>query len=479
MNARGSTRPRSETTQEFAGTDRFEIRRRLGEGAFGVVFEAWDRERDERVALKTLRHTSPVGLYRFKQEFRSLADISHPNLVALHELLSEGEQYFFTMELIEGADFLDFVRAPGATKSRRTHSDVAATLVADSESSVSSSQPFGPGLAPTLPVRDSTLTTDEVLAAPRESVERVVLPVHEGTLRKALVELARGVNALHDAGKLHRDIKPSNVLVTREGRVILLDFGLVSDVSANAEGDTIESRVAGTPEYMSPEQASGLAASEASDWYSVGTMLYEALCGRLPFEGNIPTILAAKVLSEPTPPSEFAQGVPPDLEALCMELLRRKPELRPNGREVIRRLGEASTTRRARSTRNVPLVGRTSHVAALESSLAAARDHAVLVLLHGRSGMGKTTIVRRFLDALRHREPDAVILAGNCYEQESVPYKALDSLVDALSQHLERLPDEKLSAVLPANILALARLFPVLQRLDAVQQAEASAVEIT
>src|SRR5215469_15376011 len=95
---------------EFPGTDRFEVRRRLGAGAYGVVYEAFDRERGSPVALKTLRPGNVEALYRLKREFRALADITHPNLVALHELLTEDDQWFFTMELVDGTNFLRYVQ---------------------------------------------------------------------------------------------------------------------------------------------------------------------------------------------------------------------------------------------------------------------------------------------------------------------------------------------------------------------------------
>src|SRR5437588_8141949 len=97
---------------EFSGTERFEVLRCLGAGGMGVVYEAYDRERQARVALKTLRSLSADGLLRFKREFRDFLDLAHPNLISLGELFSEGRDWFFTMELVDGISFLDYVR-PG------------------------------------------------------------------------------------------------------------------------------------------------------------------------------------------------------------------------------------------------------------------------------------------------------------------------------------------------------------------------------
>src|SRR5204862_2310890 len=101
-------------TPDIIQNERFEIRRRLGAGGMGVVYEAWDRERRTLVALKTLRQLEPKALLRFKNEFRALADLQHDNLVRLGELVAEDNQWYFTMELVKGIDFLAWVRGtPG------------------------------------------------------------------------------------------------------------------------------------------------------------------------------------------------------------------------------------------------------------------------------------------------------------------------------------------------------------------------------
>src|SRR5262249_39150679 len=140
-----------------------------------------------------------------------------------------------------------------------------------------------------------------------------------------------------EAGKLHRDIKPSNVLVTDEGRVVILDFGLVTETAQQGFQQSREN-IAGTPAYMAPEQGAGLDTTEDCDWYSVGVILIKALTGRFPFSGNLFAQALEKQKSEAPPPCTFASDLPPDLESLCVDLLRRLPEERPSGREVVRRL---------------------------------------------------------------------------------------------------------------------------------------------
>ena len=490
-----------EVSLTFRGNDRFAIRRRLGEGGMGVVYEAFDRERNEAVALKTLTRVDASGIYRLKKEFRSLADVVHPNLVALYDLVSVGRSdWFFTMELVPGESFLDYVR--GDT----TNVDGMLTPPWNTAASVASAgatvrEGHGSELSPT-PSRNARSTRSRGAVAPDPEQPKGVAdgwettlpavgmarrepgpPLDPARLRRGLVQLVQGINAIHAAGKLHRDLKPTNVLVTRAGRVVILDFGLVQEnLDATEERSLEENLVAGTPAYMAPEQAAGERVLPASDWYAVGVMLYRALCGRLPFSGGVRDILAAKQSHEPQPPSLVVTGVPPDLDELCVALLRRDPARRPAADEIESSLNldpspiTTSAPPPPPESDATPFVGRRGELGELDDAFDEARAGAPrLVLISGSAGVGKTALVQRFLRRVRG-EPAATILSGRCFQRESVPYQALDQVVDELSRRLGWLPSYRVEALLPRNVADLVRLFPVLGRVEAVARAPQSAV---
>jgi hypothetical protein len=416
---------------------RFVIERPIAAGGFGAVYVAWDSERETRVALKRLVRREPSAVYRFRQEFRALAGLEHPNLVRLHELFAVEDELCFTMDLVPGVPFDRFVRGEGAESG----------LEAPTTAALGDGAADGPAQA----TQGSTVLADA--AAP--------LPFHEGRLRSAVRGLVAGVLALHEASILHRDLKPSNVLVRADGRTVILDFGLaatgVIDTHASLE-------LLGTPAYMSPEQALAHPLSPASDWYAVGVMLYEALCGQLPFAGTPGDLLAARVQREARDPRTRRRALPADLCELCMALLRREPAARPTGAEIAARLelGKAAVTPRAP---RAPFVGRERELAALREALGQAEaGRPVVVDVRGPSGVGKSALVRRFLEELQGAS-DALVLEGRCYEREYVPYKAFDDILDELARKLQRMPDVEAAALLPRDVRTLARLFPSLARL--------------
>jgi len=391
---------------------RFRIVRALGSGATGDVYEAIERDRGARVAVKALRTTHPIAVARFKSEFRALADLEHPNLVSLGELVEEDGRLFFTMELVRGADFLTHVR-PGA--------------------------------------------------------------LDEARLRHALLGLGRGLDALHQAGKVHRDVKPSNVLVTSEGRVVILDFGLTIDAE-HADSWTGPS-IVGTPNYMAPEQAAGQPAGAAADWYAVGVMLYEALTGRPPHDGPVMKVLQDKQQVAPPPPEELAPDAPADLAALCAALLRFDPADRPSGPSVLRRLGRGATAPPLSPTSTQsdapPFIGRDRELRQLGEALAGVATHRgapCAVLIRGESGVGKTTLARVFTGAL---DGATVVLTGRCFERESVSYKVFDGVTEALARALAGFDPVEAAALLPLHAALLATVFPALRRIRAFADAPA------
>lgn len=511
----------------------YEVVRELGRGGMGVVYEAIDRARNARVALKTVRKTDASAIFRFKHEFRALADLSHPNLIPLFELSMTGDIWFLTMPLIEGVDFLCYVRPdpsaradpfefllqdagptrggttrrtldnggetgkpPGRHSEQTTNPDRAAgagsgltetsavevnldVTGADSRSSGTATAPFELGTT-----IDVSRTIDAELARqgrtnPRHG--RVDFPLDLDRLRRAFAQLVRGVLALHSAGKLHRDIKPSNVLVRNDGTVLLLDFGLVAELTTPLTAEDrpgsgplydSDDSMAGTASYMAPEQAAGEPLTSASDWYAVGVMLFESLTGRLPYQGRLREVLLKKQEVDAPVPKELDPTVPPDLNRLCVELLRRNPAERLKGAEILVRLGEDVSGEYAilddSPSPAIPLVGRQAELEVLRSSFAEVlAGKTAVVEVHGRSGAGKSSLVQHFLDGLAVRQ-DVVVLAGRCFEQESIPYKGVDPLMDVLTRYLGRFSYHDARALLPGDVGALARIFPVLDKVDAV-----------
>ncbi|HKP61631.1 MAG TPA: protein kinase [Polyangiales bacterium] len=426
----------------IATTSRYELIRPLGEGGVGTVYVALDRESGEQVALKMLSRINPLSVLRFKREFRALANIHHRNLVQLYELEHADDGWFLSMELVDGEELLR-------------------------------------GLTETGPIPDaSALQRDEDLEVARSAAR---LP----RIIDAFSQLANGIHAIHQAGMLHRDLKPSNVMLDRQGRVVVLDFGLVRELSPSNDV-TLDGVTAGTPAYMPPEQARGEGLSEASDWYAFGVMLYEALSGYLPIDGRTPLDLIQRKL-ELEPPPLLSADAPAPLRELCASLLRVDPRQRATVHEILDVLARASEPRTPTETQSLlpeppstqsssDLFGRDAERSQLESALeACVREHStVAVHVRGPSGAGKTALVESFLAGCPSLalplSAEPLVVRSRCYEREAMPFKSIDGAIDALATHLMALDDFQVAYLLSSDIGPLTVLFPVLERVPAVRR---------
>ena len=383
---------------------RYRLEEILGEGSSGVVHAAHDLTLDRRVAVKMISAHDPDRVYRLKREFRELAQLIHPNLVQLHELFVGPDLCFIAMELVSGVDFVAHCRG----------------------------------------------------------AEGVVLP----RLRQAARQLVLGVSAVHAARKLHRDLKPGNVLVDRSGRVVVLDFGLASSLDSAMSIQSRAGTLAGTLPYMAPEQMWGRSVSPASDWYSVGVMLYESLFGALPYDFR-------QLLSGQRHPPSLPQptnGEAKDWADLVIQLLDPNPEARPDAGALLSFLEPARTT--SIDERDAPkLIGREAELAELRRAFERTCAGACTVVeICGESGIGKTALVGHFTRGLEVAA-DAIVLASRCHPRESVRFNAIDAIVDELSRYLATGNQDELAPRMPRNRKSLTALFPVLQRVPALAPA--------
>ncbi|MFT5498374.1 MAG: serine/threonine protein kinase [Kiritimatiellia bacterium] len=430
----------------------------------GVVYEALDQERNASVALKTLHKLDPHLLYNLKQEFRQLSGLNHPNLAQLYDFLLLDEQWFLTMELVNGRNFLSAARP---------------ALEPDPAPAASMATP-----APLIPnEQESTKTLregrnlDTFLAEQETPASCPRMPLDPPHVRGLLHQLALGLIALHQNGKLHCDIKPNNVLVNEEGRVVILDFGLIKPISEYGWYASTNETFSGTIEYSAPEQMEEVDLCPACDWYSFGVILYYILTCELPFTGKLISVMAAKTTRAPAEPRSIAPDIPEDLNNLCVALLQRDPALRPTGDEVLKCLAPEGDHPRPPHPAHPPAVdpsdfiGREEDLAVLnhcfEATVREKKTH--LVCCHGRSGMGKSALMEHFISNVGKRK-DTVILSGKCYEYETLPFKAFDNLIDNLTRFLNSLDAPQRIALLPSDLDPLVQVFPVLDRIATVRE---------
>jgi len=278
-----------------AAPPRVVLGRRLGAGAFGTVYQA-EHDIFGDVAIKVLPEGTRVDPLR--AQFDAVATLCHPNLLRLHALEEHDGRAYVVMERLDGIDLLTSVRPkrPPIDPSR-----VRATIP------LAFGQPVQEGLV------------------------SAFFPIDRAGLRRlfpALSSLASALAALHQSGRIHRDVRPENVVITHDDRVVLVDYGLLIDADAEREDDDI----AGSPAYMAPDDAP----SFASDWYSFGVLLFEALTGALPFGGTAHEVIVRKrTVAAPSP--SFVVDLPDEarpLDELCVRLLRRAASMRPTAEEI-------------------------------------------------------------------------------------------------------------------------------------------------
>lgn len=248
---------------------RYQLLERLGSGGMAEVYRARDLMLERSVAIKVLRadySSNKEFQERFRQEARAAANLSHPNIVTVHDFGLDSGQLFIVMEHVPGTDLKSLLRKRG-----------------------------------------------------RFSVDEAI-PV--------MVQACAGIGYAHRAGLVHCDVKPHNLLITPDHRLKVTDFGIARALSTIRPGDRDEV-VWGSPQYFSPEQARGQVPSPASDVYSLGVVLYEMLTGTLPFNASTAEELARMhIHARPHPLKEYLPDIPPLLEQIEEKILSKDPSAR-------------------------------------------------------------------------------------------------------------------------------------------------------
>lgn len=367
----------------------YEVRGVLGRGGMGTVYLVWDPSRDEPLALKLLaglHDPTPLEVERFRREFSLLRSLAHPNLVRVFDSGLIDNQPYYTMERVVGqplGQLPQFAAPPGP----RLWGD-------------QNEQTFG-----------------------------------------ILLQLLEGLEHLHRHGVVHRDLKPANVLVSATGVVKVVDLGVALEQDSQA-ALTQTGTISGTVEYASPEQLGEGQVDTRTDLYSLGVLLYQLVCGQLPFSGTSPFNVIARVLSqEPVTPRSLHADVPEALEALIMRLLQKEPADRfQSVSEVRSELLALARTMRVTTPGAGPagegqrLLFAPRYVPGVEARGAAQglfaalnRGESRLLLVCSAEGLGKSRMAAELSrEALRR---GLHVVRVHFSQEETVPYRALLPLI--------------------------------------------------
>ena len=262
--------------------NRYEIIMKIGSGGMADVYKAKDHVLNRLVAIKVLKQeysTDATFVKKFRVEAQSAAGLSHPNIVNVYDVGEDDGVYFIVMELVQGITLKNYIDMKGK-----------------------------------LDIREALNIS---------------------------VQIASGLSAAHENRIIHRDIKPQNIIMSRDGKVKVTDFG----IAKVADSTTVTTTAAGTVHYISPEQARGGYSDERSDIYSLGITMYEMVTGRVPFEGETNVAVALMhIQSEITPPRQLEPSIPVSFEKIILKCTQKKPERRyASARELIADLRKVLT----------------------------------------------------------------------------------------------------------------------------------------
>ena len=407
----------------------YELLQTLGQGGMGTVYLAQHRALDRRVALKTLRTSSPGHLRALRRELRALRALEHPHVVRVVDSGLDGDTPWFAMTLLCGRPLSAHLAPRHVLKPSGqawTHHLALSETLLTQEITQGASAP-DPSLAATLdsaqglaldlgPAPDAPPT-----AAPAPSAAQELNAALAQRLRW-LAQVAQALGYIHGEGMVHLDVKPDNILITEEGRAVLLDFGLAQRFAHRVTAEQLESSgvFAGTTRYISPERARSRVLDARADLYAMGCILYEAVTGRPPFTDTQTVALLRKhITAPPTPPSALGVALPALLEELILGLLAKSPHARPSHAgvivETLAGLGvDVSSptplpTPRAHLLRT-GLLGRDALIHQLDRhSDRVARGEGVTVALCGESGVGKSKLAEDLIRRARQEGARVVI----------------------------------------------------------------------